>query len=633
MLTVVGEFNSGKSSFINALLGKKVCRTGILPTTDHIHILMHTDGQEQINGNQYDPLDIDPASASSSSSSSSPLPSSSSSSPIVTESLSLPVLRDYSLVDTPGTNAITAVHQLITEEFLPRSDLILFVTSCDRPFSQSEVDFIHKIQKWKKRVVFVLNKMDTMTEKEDRVRVVEFVKENARKVMRATTPAQIQVQVQAETEGEGGGGISAGNEAADDDTIRVFPVSSQRAFAAKSMGGPCMASELDQSGFAALEHYIFSSLSIVSKVRIKLESPLGIIDKILTPYIANVVEREKSLQADERLVQQLNQLLHEYEKEMKQDYEYQIHKIHKLFESRRKRSEIRIGEVLQLKNVLSLLRSGSRDRMRVEYDQMVNGGVETEIHETISQLIDWMADKGNKTQQQMQTLLQLRLATLKQQQYRTNDSLPTSHTTSDASSSSTTTSTATPASLANGFPSSSASSVPPPSAYAPSHHSALLALQHQVGGIVNQRHRDTDTQLLSDTVSRALTTLLTVEGTSAAVLASLLSGVLALQATLVLPAVGGVAATGLLYTLPYCRRSLVAQLMKRNEEQQMEVVTILNKYFDQQVEQHHRRLKELIHPYVRWVKQEETAIEEVKETLREVKQEVEHIRQAIRKVK
>ena len=39
LLVVVGEFNSGKSSFLNALLGKKYLKEGVTPTTNKISIL------------------------------------------------------------------------------------------------------------------------------------------------------------------------------------------------------------------------------------------------------------------------------------------------------------------------------------------------------------------------------------------------------------------------------------------------------------------------------------------------------------------------------------------------------------------------------------------------------------------
>ncbi len=41
LLVVVGEFNAGKSSFVNALLGANVLPEGVTPTTDRIYVLVH----------------------------------------------------------------------------------------------------------------------------------------------------------------------------------------------------------------------------------------------------------------------------------------------------------------------------------------------------------------------------------------------------------------------------------------------------------------------------------------------------------------------------------------------------------------------------------------------------------------
>jgi len=43
------------------------------------------------------------------------------------------------LVDTPGTNVILQRQQRLTEEYVPRADLILFILSSDRPLTESEV--------------------------------------------------------------------------------------------------------------------------------------------------------------------------------------------------------------------------------------------------------------------------------------------------------------------------------------------------------------------------------------------------------------------------------------------------------------------------------------------------------------
>ena len=78
------------------------------------------------------------------------------------EVISAPVelLREINIVDTPGTNAVRREHEALTREFVPRSDLVLFVTSADRPFTESERAFLQSIRDWGKKIVVVLNKVD-----------------------------------------------------------------------------------------------------------------------------------------------------------------------------------------------------------------------------------------------------------------------------------------------------------------------------------------------------------------------------------------------------------------------------------------------------------------------------------------
>ena len=132
LMVVVGEFNSGKSAFINALLGQKILKEGVTPTTTQINVLQFGETQERRVENEN--LHI----------------------------LTAPVelLAELNIVDTPGTNAIIRQHEAITQQFVPRSDLVLFVTSADRPFTESERAFLEKIRDWGKKVVIVLNKID-----------------------------------------------------------------------------------------------------------------------------------------------------------------------------------------------------------------------------------------------------------------------------------------------------------------------------------------------------------------------------------------------------------------------------------------------------------------------------------------
>ena len=95
-------------------------------------------------------------------------------------------LQDISLVDTPGTNAVIQKHQEITEHFVPRSDLVLFVTSADRPFSESERAFLERIRQWGKKIVVVINKIDLVATPAEKAQIVDFVAQNARQLLGVT---------------------------------------------------------------------------------------------------------------------------------------------------------------------------------------------------------------------------------------------------------------------------------------------------------------------------------------------------------------------------------------------------------------------------------------------------------------
>jgi hypothetical protein len=70
-----------------------------------------------------------------------------------------------------------AAHEQITEEIIPRSDLVFFVTCIDRPFSESERAFLAKIHDWRRKIVVVVNKVDLLdsrTKTQDLAKVAFF---------------------------------------------------------------------------------------------------------------------------------------------------------------------------------------------------------------------------------------------------------------------------------------------------------------------------------------------------------------------------------------------------------------------------------------------------------------------------
>ncbi|PPK86679.1 50S ribosome-binding GTPase [Neolewinella xylanilytica] len=155
MFVIVGEVKAGKSSFVNALLatGEEIAKAAPQPMTDTIQQIIYGEERREITVNPY------------------------------LKKIFLPVeiLREIAIVDTPGTNTIVEHHQEITEQFIPASDLIVFVFEAKNPYRQSAWDFFKYIHgDWRKKTIFVLQQKDLATENELAVNT-EGVAEKARK--------------------------------------------------------------------------------------------------------------------------------------------------------------------------------------------------------------------------------------------------------------------------------------------------------------------------------------------------------------------------------------------------------------------------------------------------------------------
>jgi ribosome biogenesis GTPase A len=172
LLVVVGEVKAGKSSFINALLREDVCEVAPGPCTAGI--------QELIYGPQWR---VD----------------------VLGESwqrvwLPKDVLREISIVDTPGTNSVVKNHQTITENYIPQSDLVVFVFSAVNPHTKSAWEMLTLIKKdWHRKIVFVLQQSDRATQRELNTNL-EHVRQYARE-RQVDDPAIFILSAKREMEG------------------------------------------------------------------------------------------------------------------------------------------------------------------------------------------------------------------------------------------------------------------------------------------------------------------------------------------------------------------------------------------------------------------------------------------------
>jgi small GTP-binding protein len=326
LLVVVGEFNAGKSAFINALIGRRVLDEGVTPTTAQIQVLQYGDAI----GRFTDERGLQ----------------------VITAPVDL--LRDLHIVDTPGTNAIQREHERLTTDFVPRSDLVLFLTSAERPFTESERLFLESIREWGKKIVLVVNKIDILAAAGEQEEVLAFVRGHARALIGAS--------------------------------VDVFPVSARLAARAKQ-GEPALWAA---SGFEALERYLDATLDTTNRFKLKLANPLGVGQALAGRYATIADERLTLMHEDLAVLGDVDRQLAVHRADMRSGFELRMTGIEKVLgdmEARGLRyfeSTLRIGRVVDLMN---------RARVQKEFEDEVVANAPAEIERRVIELIDWLVDQ------------------------------------------------------------------------------------------------------------------------------------------------------------------------------------------------------------------------------------------------
>lgn len=160
LVVVVGEVNAGKSSLLNALFGREFCRVDVLPATDKIHLFKFGPQESEVQLTEH-----------------------------VTEYYrNIRFLRDFYIVDTPGTNSIVKEHQSVTEAYIPYADVVLFVFSITNPWGATTWQLLDLVQKtWLKNVVFVVQQCD-LREPQEVELVLHHLKQTALQKLGKTFP-------------------------------------------------------------------------------------------------------------------------------------------------------------------------------------------------------------------------------------------------------------------------------------------------------------------------------------------------------------------------------------------------------------------------------------------------------------
>ena len=349
LLVIAGEFNSGKSSFINALLGERVLPEGVTPTTDRINLLHHGPAVTERAVEAF----------------------------LLERTHPAELLRELSVVDTPGTNAVIRRHEELTRDFIPRADLVLFVTSTDRPFTESEREFLERIREWGKKIVFIVNKIDILAGPAEQAEVLDYVRDNATALL-----------------GE---------------TPQVFPVSARRAVRARAAGDTAL---WEQSGFEAMEEYLLKTLDQEERIRLKLLNPLNVGLRLAARYKEAAFERLKLLSQDIEALQSIDAQLALFHQEMLRDFEPRLARLDLLLNEMEGRGQRFFEDTIRISRIRSLLDSESIKRA---FEREVVGDTPQQLDAEVGRLIDWIVERNLKVWQDVNQFVDRRRLSLHQE--------------------------------------------------------------------------------------------------------------------------------------------------------------------------------------------------------------------------
>jgi small GTP-binding protein len=348
LLVVVGEFNAGKSALINALLGQRILPEGATPTTSRVTLVKWGElAAEQVMDENFSVY-----------------------------TYPLPLLKELNIVDTPGTNAVIRYHERLTDEFVPRSDLVLFTTSADHPLTESERQFLERILAWGKKVVFALNKADIIEGESALQEVRAFVLKHATKVL--------------------------------GDIPEFFPVSARLAQRALAETNPEQRQHLRAaSGLEALEQYITSTLDDTTRLQLKFNNPLGVAENIIVQTAKTTQAQTEDLKEDLKTTASLDSTIADYERDLQNELGPRLAEVENILHRLEQRGLDFFDTTLRLTNIQELIRG---DKVRAEFEKKVLIDVPGQIEDQVQRLIDWLVQKDLQEWQRVMTYVQRRRA-------------------------------------------------------------------------------------------------------------------------------------------------------------------------------------------------------------------------------
>ena len=329
-IVFIGEFSTGKSTIINTLLAQDTLPEGITPTTDQITVLKYGDQVlESIeDGNR-------------------------------TISIPQEKLKGILLVDTPGTNVTIEQHQKLTEEFIPKADIVFFTIGAERAVTGSETKLIEFIKEdWLKNIVFVLNKIDIAKDENE---VKQLITHTSNELERAFNFKP-----------------------------QIIPVSAKLAKLAKTNSDQAAYSN---SGFQELEDYIFKTLGEEQRIRMKVESSTDLALSLCSDTEAALNTNLERISQDTVKLEEFQRKLDGMKEEIVGNSSQFTERIRSRLLEFKTRGVQFIDELIRFQNIFKLI---SKDKVAKEFEYKVSRQTVAELEKDLDAMVSW-TEKSART--------------------------------------------------------------------------------------------------------------------------------------------------------------------------------------------------------------------------------------------
>ncbi|MDX2022436.1 MAG: dynamin family protein [Deltaproteobacteria bacterium] len=167
VVALLGEFNAGKSTLVNQLVGESLAPVGVKPTTATLNTFRHGIGGAHVlyrgaTGRKTRHLttaQVQPFLSTLSDEDAANID-------VVEIFLPEPHLQHFEWVDTPGLNAPREAHERLTKRFMSSADLVIWVLSAQQAAKASEVAVLSELFEAHTPVLALLNKIDQVDDAE-----------------------------------------------------------------------------------------------------------------------------------------------------------------------------------------------------------------------------------------------------------------------------------------------------------------------------------------------------------------------------------------------------------------------------------------------------------------------------------